>query len=253
MFTRRAPSVAQCATLILQLYASSAKRACYGRIRTRSSTDPVNAALNYGYGFLEGECRRAINAVGPESSVGFLHDVSDYQTKQSLVYDLQEPFRWLIDQTVMQAFQSGVLDLPNFYFAGDDYRYRFDVEAKTRFLNLLREQFNSGVRYKGCVMKWDTLIQEKTSELAKYLSDRLHQIDFCVPGPVLERIDNRAVREIILSLTKDEARKRGIGKSTLHYLRKNALNASSLRIYANTRKKFNDIQTISKSQKETVN
>ena len=74
-----------------------------GRMTTshqNNATDPVNAALNYGYGFLEGECRRAINAVGLEPSVGFLHDFSDYQTKQSLVYDLEEPFRWLIDLTV---------------------------------------------------------------------------------------------------------------------------------------------------------
>jgi len=61
------------------------------------ATDPVNTALNYGYGFLEGECLRAINTVGLEPSVGFLHDFSDYQTKQSLVYDLEEPFRWLTD------------------------------------------------------------------------------------------------------------------------------------------------------------
>ncbi len=61
-----------------------------------NASDPVNLALNYGYGFLEGECRRAINAVGLEPAVGFLHDSSDYQTKQSLVYDLEEPFRWLM-------------------------------------------------------------------------------------------------------------------------------------------------------------
>lgn len=40
------------------------------------ATDPGNAALNYGYGVLEGECRRAINAVGLEPSVGFLHDAA---------------------------------------------------------------------------------------------------------------------------------------------------------------------------------
>lgn len=62
-----------------------------------------------------------------------MHDFSNYQTKQSLVDDLQEPFRWLIDLTVMQAFESGSLTVPNFYFTGDDYPYRFDVEAKTPY------------------------------------------------------------------------------------------------------------------------
>ena len=40
--------------------------------------------------------------------------------------------------------------------------------------------------------------------------------------PVLERTDNRVVREAILALTQSEARRHGIGKSTLHYLRQNA-------------------------------
>lgn len=52
-----------------------------------NASDPVNLALNYAYGVLEGECRAAINAVGLEPSMGFLHDFSNYQTKQSLVYD----------------------------------------------------------------------------------------------------------------------------------------------------------------------
>ena len=39
---------------------------------------------------LKGEHRAAISVVELESSVGFLYEVSDYQTKQLLVYDLQE-------------------------------------------------------------------------------------------------------------------------------------------------------------------
>ena len=205
-----------------------------------NATDPVNAALNYGYGFLEGECRRAINAVGLEPSVGFLHDFSDYQTKQSLVYDLEEPFRWLIDLTVMQAFESGSLDVPHFYFTGDDYRYRFDVEAKTRFLNLLREQFNSGVVYKGRLMKWDTAIQEKTSELARYLTGRSSALDLSELAPTLERTADRLIREKILSLTSVQAEKQGIGKSTLHYLRKNANAKASFRVYRKVRARLNE-------------
>jgi CRISPR-associated endonuclease Cas1 len=63
--------------------------------RTRSTTthqnnasDCVNVALNYAFSILESEVRRAINLVGLEPSLGFLHNVA-----QSLVYDLQEPFR----------------------------------------------------------------------------------------------------------------------------------------------------------------
>ncbi len=37
-----------------------------------NASDPVNSALNYGYALLEGECRRAINAVGLEAFGGLL-------------------------------------------------------------------------------------------------------------------------------------------------------------------------------------
>ena len=58
-----------------------------------NATDPVNAALNYGYGFLEGECRRAINAVGLEPSVGFLHNLSFFNL---LPECFQQHCRWFI-------------------------------------------------------------------------------------------------------------------------------------------------------------
>jgi CRISPR-associated protein Cas1 len=175
-----------------------------GRMTTthqNNASDPVNLALNYAYGVLEGECRRAINTVGLEPSVGFLHETSSYQTKQSLVYDLQEPFRWIADVAVIQAFESEVLDLPDFYFTGDDYRYRFEPEAKQRFIGLLREQFNSGVRYRGRELKWDTVIEQKASELGQFLTGKTSTLDYIEPVPKLERQDDREMRSRILALT----------------------------------------------------
>ena len=53
------------------------------------------------------------------------------------------------------------------------------------------------------------------------MTGRARSLDFSEPAPILERTDNRAIRETILNLTQSEAKKRGIGKSALHYLRKN--------------------------------
>src|SRR5208337_3548625 len=143
-----------------------------------NASDPFNAALNYGYGFLEGECRMAINAVGLEPAVGFLHDSSDYQTKESLAYDLQEHFRWLVDLSVIQAFESKILRLRDFYFTGDDYRYKFEAEAKQRFIEVLRERFNSGVNYKGRRLKWDTVLEQKATELGRFLTYKSQDLSF---------------------------------------------------------------------------
>src|SRR5208337_3256234 len=98
-----------------------------------------------------------------------------------------------------------------FYFTGDDYRYRFDVDAKTRFLNLLREQFNSGIKYNGRVLRWDTVIEQKLTELSRFLVGRCRKIDFTEPTPNLERSDNMKIRGRILSLTQEDAIKLGVG------------------------------------------
>lgn len=197
-----------------------------------NASDPVNLTLNYG--FLEGECRKAINAVGLEPSVGFLHDFSDYQTKQSLVYDLQEPFRWLVDLCVIHAFESGRLKLHDFYFTGDDYRYRFEAEAKQRFIEVLREGFNAGVTHKGRVLKWDTVIEEKAIELGRFLVGKRSSFDFMEPTPKLRRQDSQELRSKILALSGSQARLLGIGKSTLHYLRRNASTRKTFNTYART-------------------
>jgi hypothetical protein len=155
----------------------------------------------------------------------------------SFLGDLQEPLGWTADVTVMEAFESGVLDLPDFYFTGDDYRYRFEPEAKHRFLDLLRERFNSAVRYKGRALKWDTVIEQKTVELGRYLVSQVRKIDFSEPSPTLSRTD-KGLRERILALNPKRAASLGIGKSTLYHLRKNASNNRPFQAHNRTRSKL---------------
>ncbi len=194
--------------------------------------------MNYAYGVLEGECRRAINIVGLEPSIGFLHDFADYQTKQSLVYDLQEPFRWLGDVITIQAFESGLLDIRDFYFIGDDYRYHFEVEAKRRFLEFLKGKFNSGVNYKNKTWKWDTIILNKTEELSRFLLGKSQSLNFAEPAPSLIRSDSLDLRKRILELTQREAQESSIGRTTLHYLRKSAEGQRPFKVYRRVRHKL---------------
>jgi CRISPR-associated protein Cas1 len=203
-----------------------------------NATDPINASLNYAYGFLEGECRKAINTVGLESAVGFLHEFSDYQTKQSLVYDLQEPFRWLADISIITTFESGTLDLPDFYFTGDDYNYQIEVEAKHRFVHLLRHVFNSRIKYKGRSCRWDTVIELKAAEIGRYLTGKSALLDLTEPTPDLRRTDSLDIRDRILALGQSEAEAMGVGRSTLHYLRRNAQDLASFTIYGKVRERL---------------
>jgi hypothetical protein len=143
----------------------------------------------------------------------------------------------------MEAFESGVLNLPDFYFTGDDYRYRFEREAKQRFLDLLRERFNSRVRYKGRVFKWDTVIEQKATDLGRFLVGRSSRLDFLEPSPELGTHDNRKLRKRILNLTQQQARRLGIGRSTLHYLHRRARGRRRLRVHHRIFERLNSHQT----------
>jgi CRISPR-associated protein Cas1 len=68
--------------------------------RTRGAQDPINAALNYGYGILYGQIERALVLAGLDPYGGFIH--ADRPGKPSLVFDLIEEFRQVIvDRTIV--------------------------------------------------------------------------------------------------------------------------------------------------------
>jgi CRISPR-associated protein Cas1 len=160
--------------------------------------------------------------------------LADHRTKKLPAYGLQEPFRWIAEVAVVEAFEGRVLDLPDFCFTGDDYRYRFDPEAKQRFLALLRERFSSGVGCRDRKLNWETVIEQKTVELGRYLIGCAAKLSFSEPAPILHRSDDHELRNHVLALSTSEARKLGIPKSTTHYLRRNASNGSPFKIYKKT-------------------
>ena len=106
------------------------------------------------------------------------------------------------------------------------------------FIGALRERFNSGVRYKGRILKWDTVIQEKTNELARYLTGMSSKLDFIEPTPRFDRVDNLGLRERIMSLTAEEAKKFGINKSTLYTLRQHARDERPFCLYGKISRKL---------------
>lgn len=116
-----------------------------------------------------------------------------------------------------------------------DYSYHIEVEAKRRFLQLLKDRFNSGIKYRGKTWNWDGMIQVKTRELARFLLGRSDGINFAEPTPTLVRTDSRKIRRRILELSADEARRLGIGKTTLHYLHKNTGSDRSFKVYRKVR------------------
>ena len=58
----------------------------------------INALLNYGYSVLAGEISKFIHGVGLDPYFRFYH--KNHTSFQSLVYDVMEPFRWLVECAV---------------------------------------------------------------------------------------------------------------------------------------------------------
>jgi CRISPR-associated protein Cas1 len=73
----------------------------------RGAKDPINAALNYGYGILYGQIERALVLAGLDPYGGFIH--ADRPGKPSLVFDLIEEFRQVIvDRTIIGMATKGM-------------------------------------------------------------------------------------------------------------------------------------------------
>ena len=107
-----------------------------------------------------------------------------------------------------------------------------------QFLESLRIQFNSSANYRGLNYQWDSIILQKTRELANYILGKSRNLDFSKPLPDLERFDTKELREKILVLSVPEARKIGISKSTLWYLQERAQLNKPLRIYNKSKLKI---------------
>jgi hypothetical protein len=92
--------------------------------------------------------------------------------------------------------------------------------------------------YKGQRMKCDTVIEEKTNQLARLLTGKTSTINFGEPSANLERFDSRELRDRINSLTSDDVKRLDVGKGTLHYLRRNAFGERPFKLYGKTVKKL---------------
>lgn len=200
-----------------------------------NSTDPVNTLLNYGYAFLESRCRASINAVGLEPSIGFLHETA--QPKYPLVYDLQEPFRWMIDKTVISCIEKEMFEKNDFFFT-DNYVLRLRYQAIKILLEELRAYFNSKAKYNNKQYSWDIILKLKIKEVAKYILGGNNELDLIDPSPELHMEDSKKLRTTILSLTLIHARRIGINKSTLWNLQNRPRSNRQLKIYTKVAEKI---------------
>lgn len=131
---------------------------------SRNADDPINAMLNYGYSILESECWKAVNTVGLEPYMGFIHKT--YTNKAPLIYDLQEPFRWLVELGILRIIRDKTIKKIDF-MTTDEGNVRLKPSAVKVVVDRVARQFSTSVLYKGKRRQWGSMIMLKTRELTK--------------------------------------------------------------------------------------
>ena len=145
-----------------------------GRIK-RPPTDPINALLSFGYSLLTNQVASAVQAVGFDHFVGYLH--SSVYGRPALALDLMEEFRpVIVDSVVLTLLNNRMLTPDDFKVELGAYRLQ-DVPRKlflTRFEERLNEEvthpvFNYKVKYRRCIELQARLVAKfLTSEIDEY-------------------------------------------------------------------------------------
>lgn len=140
------------------------------KARHRPATDPVNSLMNFGYTLLRHDVQSAINIVGFDPYLGYLH-VQRYG-RVGLAFDLMEEFRPLVaDNMILNAINLRVLTPNDFTVEPISNVVRLSDAGRKVFLTLYEKkkqsEFKHPVLGRQCTYQEAFLIQARL--LAKYL------------------------------------------------------------------------------------
>lgn len=116
-------------------------------MRKNNAGDVINALLNYGYSVLAGEIAKFVNGIGLDPYYGFYH--KSHVSFQALVYDIIEPFRWLVEYAVYRLANNQTLSIrTKDYTWTREGKVVLDSDLIRRFLEILERKFQSERPYK---------------------------------------------------------------------------------------------------------
>jgi len=133
---------------IPERYAFYSRNQSFIRTSKNNATDIINALLNYGYSVLAGEISKYVCGIGLDPYFGFMHRT--HTGFQPLVYDVIEPFRWLVDYAVFSiATNSSKLHRIKLkeYVHTKEGNVVMDSNLIRRFLEILERQFQKERKY----------------------------------------------------------------------------------------------------------
>src|SRR3989344_105654 len=151
-------------------YGASVYFQCLNKIvplktRNPEGKDIFNMALNYGYGILYSEVERACILAGLDPYLGFLH--MDRYGKPSMVLDLVEQFRAIIDRAIITTFVQKRLSDKDTETLGKGIFLTKD--ARTKIIEEVMKSLEFKVIYKGKKLTITQIILEQSREIVHYL------------------------------------------------------------------------------------
>jgi len=147
-----------------------------GRVK-RPPTDPVNSLLSFGYSLLTNKVASAVQLVGFDHFVGYLH--SSFYGRPALALDIMEEFRPIIvDSVVLTLLNNRMLTLTDFVVELGAYRLR--QESRKVFFTKFEERLNEEITHPlfGYKVSYRRCIELRVRLLGKYLTG---EIDVYLP------------------------------------------------------------------------
>nr|QBM01174.1 CRISPR-associated endonuclease Cas1 [uncultured archaeon] len=151
-------------------YGASVYFSCLNKIINISKRDPEsndigNITLNYGYGILYSEVERACILSGLDPYLGFLH--SDRYGKPSMVLDLLEQFRPIIDKSIINLFVQKQLSDIDLEKIGD--ATLLTKNGRTKIIEAVQKGLAKRAKFKNKYLKVSNIILEQGREITRFL------------------------------------------------------------------------------------
>jgi CRISPR-associated protein Cas1 len=168
----------ECASLYFGIYDSlilnQKESFCFAGRNKRPPLDPVNAMLSFGYTLLANDCAGALEGVGLDAYVGFMH--RDRPGRKSLALDLMEELRpVLVDRFVLTLINNRQIGKDDF-FVSDSRAVLFTESGRKKFLTAWQEHKREQLThpYINEKVSWGLVPHIQSMLLARYLRGDLN-------------------------------------------------------------------------------
>jgi len=115
---------------------------CFAHRIKKGASDSFNPAINYLYGMLKNHVESCILGFGLDPSLACMH--RDGYNLPSLVFDVMEPFRPVIDRLLLEQLLAGKLKAIT---ADEDGTIRLTREGRKKLIDLFNEKLQKAMVY----------------------------------------------------------------------------------------------------------